>query len=329
MSSARPKTSEHSISLRYESHGVPLEPFFTCDEKKRLLYSADTYFLEAAEQLGQHTADVAGFCRAHSLLLFKPDAVLGRRIGPALEWLAGKGYRVVAAERVRLNRHVLRAIWYFQWNLATAERRSIADFLLTYTDSLVLVVRASGQDTVPCAVRLAEQKGPTDPAARGPGHLRHLMGNFTFLLNLVHSPDDPADVVRELGVYFDTADRAAVVSQALAGQDQAARAANLIDELYASVSERDIALTATVDRVLAAVRSRRDGASLARVEELLSRGEPADIRDAVDLAQGGDLGLDPVDIAIMGAYVLPMKLTGIKPVLGAIGPDDWREPIGG
>ena len=52
---------------------------------------------------------------------------------------------------------------------------------------------------VPASVELTGLKGPTDPDARAPGQLRHLLGRYSYLLNLVHTPDEPADVLRELG----------------------------------------------------------------------------------------------------------------------------------
>lgn len=178
--------------------GDDISPALSCDPRKRVLFGSDTYFLESVEQLATLTADVDGFLHRHAALLLKPDAVVSRQLPTTVDWLAREGFRIVAAERTRLTPNTVRSLWYFQWNLATPERRRLADLFTDTCDAVVLVVRRDAEGTeappsAPASVVLTERKGPTDPGARVPGQLRYATGRYSYLLNLVHTPDEPAD----------------------------------------------------------------------------------------------------------------------------------------
>lgn len=173
------------------SYGIPVSPLLTCHPDKQRLYGADTYYQESHDQLAALTGDITGFAHRHALLLLKPDAVVARRLDVAVDWLAGQGFRIVGAAVTRLTRTMIRSLWYFQWNLATPYRRRLAALFLEDADALVLLVRPRHDLDVPASVELTRLKGPTDPDARRPGQLRHLLGRYSYLLNLVHTPTNP------------------------------------------------------------------------------------------------------------------------------------------
>jgi hypothetical protein len=66
------------------------------------------------------------------------------------------------------------------------------------------------------ARRLTRLKGGNDPAGRAPDSLRSVAGSPNRLLTMVHTSDDPADVVRELAVFLPWRERAALVASAWA-----------------------------------------------------------------------------------------------------------------
>lgn len=297
------------------AHGIEVSPLLSCDPRKQRLYGADTYFQESFEQLAALTGDVTGFAHRHAALLLKPDAVVARRLLPAIDWLTDRGFRIVAAEPTRLTRTVIRSLWYFQWNLATPYRRRLARLFLDSTDSLVLVVRPETDTDVPASVLLTELKGPTDPDARVPGQLRHLLGRYSYLLNLVHTPDEPADVLRELAVHFDDEQRAEIFRSALAGEDRSERAAALTGRLYASTKPRELDFEPAVER-LRDVVSRHPGLDPA-----------ADPRELLETAWSHGVELDPWDAVIVGSKVLPMRQPGRAPVLDGAGVEQWRSHL--
>lgn len=261
-------------------------------------------------------ADPSVFSRIHAVLLLKPDAVVARRLVPAIEWLSHNGFRIVGAERVRLDRHVIRAVWQAPWRAATWQRRRLADLLATATDSLVLLVRDHSSRTVPASVKLTALKGAGDPDRRKPGQLRHVLGATSFLLNMVHTADEPSDVLRELAIYFDTADLNRVLRDALTGTDRSARAGQLAAELYEQyphrcldITERTAALLREVDGLLA--RGTLPAIALAELREVVGPVD-GDLRSAVGAvllwAWRHGVELDRWNVVAVGSTVLPMTV---------------------
>lgn len=274
-------------------------------------YVGDTYVLESVEHLSRLGIDPAAFSRRHSLLLLKPDAIVARAVEPTLEWLSANGFGVVAAYRVPVDRHLARALWYFAWNIASPERRRLADLLVDISDALVLVV--SGADgELPLPVRLTEAKGATDPRKRRPGELRHLLGLHNYLLNLVHSPDDPADVLRELAIYFDEPTRAELLTGLGTDGDTHAEARRIAAELYAATP------SGSFDR----------SSALARIARDLGVEEPSADEDCARLLYSAwDAGadLDPWSVIVLGSYVLPMRSGAQSQTLRPVAANDWLE----
>jgi nucleoside diphosphate kinase len=322
--------------------GLPLSPALSCDAAKRACYGADVYYLESTEQLvdllaarepGQHGTSLTDFAYEHALLLLKPDAVAARQVLPAIDWLRDNGFRIVAAERTRFTRTGIRALWHYQWNLATRYRRRLADHFLTAADSLVLVVRPESRPDVPSSILLTELKGPTNPDAREPGQLRHLLGRYCYLLNLVHTADEPADVLRELAVYFGTRERADVYAAALDGRDQRERAICLAGQLYAESPARELGFEPAAKRLAAAAELLLAGGLAEPLSGRLSAAlagcaaEPETWRSLVELAWASDLPFEPWDITTVGSYAFPMRRSGFSPVLAGPGLADWRRHL--
>ncbi|MFC8043876.1 nucleoside-diphosphate kinase [Nocardia sp. NPDC057353] len=288
-------------------------------------YRGDTYVAETVEQVQRFGLDPAAFATSHSLLLLKPDAIVARAVDPTLNWLADNGYRLVAAEIVPVNRHLARALWYYAWNIASPERRRLADLLVQISDAMVLVVTAAA-DPLPVPIRLARDKGPTDPRKRRPGELRHLLGRDNYLLNLVHTPDDPADVLRELAIYFPEHRRAdiisatdsrltsAEISRAAAGDAVVTpRPRELAEKLYARTPERSFDKDTALQRVLADLAPGATDADPATLlTEALTAGTP----------------IDPWSAIVLGSHLLPMR-TGTEPqTLPPVTPTHWTETFG-
>ena len=126
--------------------------------------------------------------------------------------------------RLRFDRHAIRGLWRYQWNMATPQRQALQEQIMTSFDSLLVIVRRSSPIRVPTTVYLTDLKGPSLPADRKPEHLRTVLNSTNPVLNFVHTADEPADVIRELGIYFDAGQRADCVRMLLADQPTSARA---------------------------------------------------------------------------------------------------------
>ncbi|MBF6172169.1 nucleoside-diphosphate kinase [Nocardia blacklockiae] len=278
-------------------------------------YAADTYVQECVAQLDEIGTDAARFAREHSMLLLKPDAIVARAVRPSLEWLRDNDFRVVSAQTLPVNRHLVRALWYFAWNIASPERRRLADLLVGISDALVLVVSGPVAD-LPTPVRLTAAKGATDPRKRRPGELRHLLGRDSYLLNLVHSPDDPADVLREFAIYFDERTRSRVLAQVGTGADCSAHAAELAGDLYHRTPARDFDRGAAVARILADLGRPPDGVDPDSDEACAG---------LLRAAWAADRAMDPWSVIVLGSQVLPMRTGSGPQALRPVGAHDWLE----
>ncbi|MBF6097961.1 nucleoside-diphosphate kinase [Nocardia cyriacigeorgica] len=291
----------------------------TTQPQKVHAYVGDTYVRESVDQLDRSGVDAAKFARQHSLLLLKPDAIVARAVEPTLEWLADNGFRVVDADRVTGDRLLARALWYYSWNIASTERRRLADLLVGICDVLVLVV--AGPDAeLPVPVRLTDAKGPTDPRKRRPGELRHRLGQHSYLLNLVHSPDDPADVLRELAILFDEPRRGELISRAAAGADRSADARQLAAELYASTPARDFDKAVAARRLIAEAGD----AGIRFPGDLDPESDP-DCARLLTTAWDQGVELDPWSVIVLGSYVLPMRVGTQPQTLCPVTASDWLE----
>ncbi|WP_170323619.1 nucleoside-diphosphate kinase [Cryptosporangium phraense] len=240
------------------------------------------------------------------MLLLKPDAVVRRKLRTALSWLSGQGWRVVYAQRFRVNRWAVRAFWQYQWNTATRDRREMADLYMSATDSLVLLLRAPG-DADACSA-LTRVKGSSDPARCRPGQLRHELGTLNQQLNLVHSADEPADLVREIGICCTAGERAAVY-RALDRDDRAEDVAReLAARLESEQEPLDLTFAATVDGIRARAHDHPG------LTGLLDGRTPA-WREIVRQADRAGLPLTRWERVVLGTSLLVPTLPHVVPLV--------------
>jgi nucleoside diphosphate kinase len=309
------------------AHAPPLSPALSRIPSKRALFAADSYFLDSWEDARRVVGDrLPGFLESRTAVLLKPDAVAARKLHPAIDALREYGFAVVAATTCRIDRHKARAFWHYQWNAATRDRRDLADLMLSATDSLFLVLRLpAGQ--LPASVALSELKGSADPVSERAGKLRHALGSEAFLLNFVHTADEPADVVRELGIVAGPEEREALYRSAAAGDELAERARALADSLYEQAPAQELRLAATLDRVRATV----DGLAgeTAELRDMLAQVELGRFRDwrAVDervRRAGGRI--ERWDLITLGAFLMSPTDTSRAPVIPGVSAADWAAP---
>ncbi|MFN3249408.1 hypothetical protein [Roseibium album] len=189
--------------------------YLTQDPSKVRYYGSETYFREGLHS----TMQVLGACLYHTLhrhtaIVFKPDAVVARKILPALEFLKKHNFDPVFAYSFRYDRLSLREDWRYQLNQLSLERMRLNTLLAQMGDSLLVMLRDSEADRkVPASVRLQLMKGPSFPEQQTPKHLRFVLGSWSRLLKFVHTPDEPADLIREFGILFEDEERRNILRQ--------------------------------------------------------------------------------------------------------------------
>lgn len=136
-----------------------------------------------------------------AVLVLQPEAIAGRKVETCLSFLREHGYRVLLALPFRLTVPASMVVWQFQSNVFTADSKAIRQAIYTRGTSLMLVL----EDTLPfgehpASSRLALLKGSPDPTERSRGNLRTRLGAMNKLFGLVHCPDEPLDILRELAI---------------------------------------------------------------------------------------------------------------------------------
>ncbi|HWT93549.1 MAG TPA: nucleoside-diphosphate kinase, partial [Solirubrobacteraceae bacterium] len=182
---------------------------------KAARYADEAWFREAwPDVLNAAGEGALRLVHDHAAVLLKPDAFAGRTALAAVRLLAGAGFAPVAARRVEVGRHAARALWLYRFNVATADRIVLHDQIFAAGPSMLVVLRSAGDaGGVPATVRLTALKGSSRPERRSPEQLRSRLGVGNRLLNVLHTSDEPADLVRELAIFLDGAERRALLRE--------------------------------------------------------------------------------------------------------------------
>jgi nucleoside diphosphate kinase len=301
------------------NHGIALSDELSRSQDKLDLYATDTYFLESWEDLltvrGEQSLPAAA---RFAGLTLKPDAVVGRTLKPTLDWLGGHGFSVVAAELVEFERHIIRGIWQYSWNVASRDRKDLVDILLTTTPSLFLAL-CGPEDA---SLWLSQNKGPANPKYRQPGQLRYGLGSFSTLLNFVHTSDEPADFIRELAVYFPAPTRQRIY-RAMGSGESPQCAESLAVELESRFPAHDLNLDTSIDRIRALVDADGDGGGrdLTMLRQLLDEiasGSTRDWRTLFRLAKAAQIPCQDWDLIVIATNLVQLDNPDIDPVLRGI-----------
>ena len=193
----------------------------SADPAKLERYAKDIAFREAWTDLAACWGDEAEeILSRRAFVLFKPEAVLSRRLEEAVGELERHGFAPVLWRLVRLDRNLVRAVWRYE--LAEAPLATLAAVDIVATAGVCLLVGLRDDRPEPgryASSRLASLKGPTRQAERRPGQIRYRLRNPALLLNFLHTPDEPADAVRELGALFAADERLELFRELRAARD--------------------------------------------------------------------------------------------------------------
>lgn len=300
-------------------HGAALPSELSMSGDKLDLYATDTNFLESWEDLlAVRRQRPLPPTSQFAALTLKPDAVVGRTLMPTIDWLEENGFAIVAAELLVFDRHLIRGIWQYSWNVASRDRKDLVDVLLAATPSLFLALRGPED----ASVWLSRNKGPANPVERKPGQLRSRLGDFSTLLNFVHTSDEPADFIRELGVYFPAAHRRNIYrAMDRGGSTEAAE--RLARRLEAEHPAHDLGLGSSLERIRAAARSAngtvgRDRARLVTLLADIEAGRRRDWRLLFRLCEEAEVGCDRWDLITVATHLVGHDEADLDPVLPGV-----------
>ncbi|MER5985708.1 nucleoside-diphosphate kinase [Streptomyces sp. NPDC001787] len=186
-------------------------------EGKDAVFAADIWAREgwSSLRLALGEAEAYRFAGRVAVTWIRPDAFAAGSARRVLSAVAGRGFRVLAARPVRVDPAGARALWAYMCRWATVERLWLLDAVVNLGPGLVVLWADDTSSPVPASSRMTAAKGDGAPGRRREGSLREVAGAVNRVLTMVHSADEPADVVRELAVFFpDWAQRAVLVEEA-------------------------------------------------------------------------------------------------------------------
>ncbi|MFC3982889.1 hypothetical protein [Streptosporangium jomthongense] len=168
------------------------------------------------------------------------------------------------------------------------------------------MLRSDGDHPVPATVRLSGLKGSATLSDQRPGTLRHRLGQPNRVLSFLHVADEPADLVRELGLFFEHPARVEVITaMTYTGPSEADR--TVLDEAVWSDARPARSLNApeALERLRAAVRDSADedretAEAVLRQLASLDAGERLAWRALRRRPNRLGVKVDPWDLALVG-----------------------------
>jgi nucleoside diphosphate kinase len=202
-----PCISSISIEDGYRQTNVPVSipsPFSKW-EKKRWFFSQDSYFRESNALFSntfQRHADLDQFFKNISFVIVRPDGIAAHSIGKTVEALREVGFEPIHYEIVKFDRHSNRLFWWYHLNHAPLDRFPLVDLFINDRPCALIFVKANEPNEEFACQRLARVKGHVLTEKRKPDQIRYKINAGRGLLAYIHAPDEPIDIMRELGILF-------------------------------------------------------------------------------------------------------------------------------
>jgi hypothetical protein len=297
---------------------------------KRELYQEDLHFRECwADVRASLEGDVDAFLQSVTLLCMKPDAVVGRRSAQALAYVAEHGFQALIALPAPIDRHAMRQIWAYDWNVYTVDRLAFSTYWYTSAPLIVLVLVDQDRGSkVPASVRLGALKGGADPLDRTPGQLRTRLRPPNRVLNFVHVTDEPADLVREIGILWDRSDRRALLSRIGMLLRSVTGGSSSHDRLLAHIIQienhhhtHDLDFLSVLERCRE--RSILTPGEVNRLVDLSERGATLSWDELCRLIPPDGPGVNRWDLITVASTLLEYERPGTSGILPGVSPTDW------
>ena len=293
----------------------------TVSSAKAECYRLDPHFRGGVRALGPSPNDTRLASRV--LVVFKPDAVAGRRVRRCVDLFVEQGFRVTGAAPFRFTPLLTRELWRYQFNIASQDRQLVVDLLLPASSSLAVVLEDDRWEpgALPASCRLGMTKGSSNPAARRVTDLRSRLDAPTTLFNFVHTADEPADVLREAAL-LDLAGDLGLLTRVVSRTPLAAVPepvlASVIDELDMAQPAHDLDESASALRLL-------QRASFRDLAESRANGQLS-WRAVLDRCPGGRPKAEDLwDVLSLATAQIDCNVPGLVPVLPTVSARQWIE----
>jgi hypothetical protein len=286
---------------------------------KQRLYADDGFFREGLADLRHlNGVPIEPVLRRTALVLYKPEAIGGRRVMLADRLLSDSGFAAVAAAGLEFTGPTIQGLWRYQLRRNTLDKIRLYTRWATRAPALLVAYRDIVSETdLPAAVRLKGIKGPAAIHKRQPHDLRSRLGSPNSILNFLHSADEPVDIVREIAVLLPCQERDGFIRNLLTGDckvgsDQLAR---LVRRAHRRTGPHDVTPDASAERLRkfaeahAGVNPTAAEHVVASIDQALSGEANLNLRpfeDALD-ALGSP---DPLDVFVFGTQFIERDRDG-------------------
>lgn len=137
------------------------------------------------------------------LLIIKPEAIMMNKVKDILNIVTKSGFEIVYHSHKKLTEVQVFEMWKFGWKDASIERILINQKLFSICNSIILVLRYKKASKLSACEIATDLKGPALPEKRKSYQIRSQIEPLNYILNYVHTSDETADYLRELGILFD------------------------------------------------------------------------------------------------------------------------------
>ena len=176
--------------------------WLSADPHKRAVYQDDLYFWDGWSAFVTACSGEPGeaVLRHRTFVMIKPEAIVGRRVDPILDFLEARGFATAGIWPVRLSRHAVRALWGYQINSTPVAWVRSLELGISSGELFVvgLTHPLAHGEAASAAELLRLSKGTT--SRPGGDSLRDELNCPARMLSFIHAPDEAADVIRELSI---------------------------------------------------------------------------------------------------------------------------------
>ncbi len=244
-----------------------LPDYLTEIEEKKFFYALEPNFRESFEDAQEvFGSNFEAYSLATSAMIFKPDAIVDRKVEIALNHVMKKGFTPIAFSLFQYNKYIIREDWKYQYNIATRNRMRAVDYLLETAPSLFVVFKKNTEQFSNACVEMTSLKGHSDPAYRTPEDLRYHLNGINSLLNYIHTCDEPADFYRGMGLYFKEYERKKILQDISQRNDRTQQLIDYLQKLYQQWPSVDL----NFDRVINALKNSVQKLEAADAEKVLA-----------------------------------------------------------
>lgn len=278
---------------------------FTIFGSKKNYFSTETYFRESFfdgyEVIGDNFADL--MVRT-AVVVLKPEVFASGKARAVISLIEKYDFRLKAFSTVKYDRLKIRETWRYQYSEATIDRMSLVDHLYCLGDAMILFFEdTSSVIRMPASARLHKLNGASEARLRTADNLRSIIRIPNGVIRLFHIPDEPADIIREMGILFEREQRLSLYNQLRSDSRADNKLLNeAVTELESQHPLHDFSLDTAWNNIIASSNDEKFISEIENLKEQVEKQEIVGWDDVYSLLKKHNCSI--YDILTVASYVL-------------------------